>query len=83
MENGRPIDHRHPPSAISHGAERQGSSRVPGDVHGPQRAIRFKARQPPRTAPSRVITISAYRLQVGVKRQRNPIRAAGPASARW
>jgi hypothetical protein len=66
-----------------HGGERQGSSRVPGDVHGPHRAIRFIARQPPRTTPSRAITISEYLLHVGVKRQRIPIRAAGPASARW
>jgi hypothetical protein len=32
--------------------------------------------------PSLAITASAYRLQVGVKRQRKPIRAAGPDSAR-
>jgi hypothetical protein len=29
------------------------------------------------------MTASAYRLHVGVKRQRSPMRAAGPASARW
>ena len=49
-----------------------GSSRVPVGVHGPQRAIRLSAFQPPRMTPSRVIAISAYRLQDGVKRQRMP-----------
>lgn len=49
---------------------------VPRGVHGPHRAIRFTAFQPPRTTPSRAITISAYRLQVGVKRQRAPSAAA-------
>jgi len=32
--------------------------------------------------PSLAITVSANRLHVGVKRQRNPMRAAAGASAR-
>ena len=50
----------HRPSAIAFAiAIVKVHPRVPSDVHGPQRAIRFIARQPPRTTPSRAITISA------------------------
>jgi hypothetical protein len=45
--------------------------------------MRFSASHPPRIAPSRVMTVSAYRLHVGVNRQRRPIRAAAGANARW
>jgi hypothetical protein len=45
--------------AISHGGERQGSSRVPIGVHGLQRAMRFTVFHPPRTTPSRATTASA------------------------
>jgi hypothetical protein len=60
----------------------QGLSCVPIGVHGPQRATRFSARQPPRTTPSRVITASAYRLHVGVNRHRKPARDATGESVR-
>jgi hypothetical protein len=60
---------------------RHGSSRVPIGVSGLHRAIRFKVRQLPRIMPSRVITVSAYRLHDGVNRQRIPIRSAIGASA--
>jgi len=43
--------------------------------------MRFNVAQPPRVTPSRVMAISAYRLQDGVKRQRIPIRSAIGASA--
>ena len=43
--------------------------------------MRFNVAQPPRVTPSRVIAISAYRLQDGEKRQRMPIRSAIGASA--
>jgi hypothetical protein len=55
----RTINHSHQPSAISHGGERQGSSRVPIGVHGLQRAMRFTVFHPPRTTPSRATTASA------------------------
>src|SRR5262249_8500736 len=61
---------------------RHGSSRVPAGVHGPQRATRASARAPPRITPSRMIAVSAYRLQVGVNRHRTPMRAAAGDSAR-
>jgi len=61
--------------------DRYGSSRVPTGVNGLQRAMRFNVAQPPRVTPSRVIAISAYRLQDGEKRQRMPIRSAIGASA--
>jgi hypothetical protein len=51
-------------------------------VNGLQRAMRFTASHPPRVTPSRLITVSAYRLHVGVKRQRSPMRAAAGANAR-
>jgi hypothetical protein len=44
--------------------------------------MRRSAFAAPRTTPSRAIVISAYRLHVGVKRHRSPMRAAAGASAR-
>jgi hypothetical protein len=59
-----------------------GASTVPRAVHGPHRAIRRSAFAPPRATPSRAMTVSAYRLHVGVNRHRSPMRAAAGASAR-
>ena len=56
---------------------------MPIAVQGPHRAMRLTAFHPPRAMPSRAITISAYRLQVGVKRQRRPARAASGDNIRW
>ena len=43
-------------------------------VHGPQRTSRFAVSHPPRTAPWRLMTVSAYSLHLGVNRQWAPIR---------
>jgi hypothetical protein len=45
--------------------------------------MRASAFHPPRTTPFLEMTISAYRLHVGVNRQRRPMRAAAGDRSRW
>jgi hypothetical protein len=59
MQNGECRMHfAHDAFCIVHCAF-QGASTVPAPVQGPHRAMRFIAFHPPRTSPSRAITVSA------------------------
>jgi hypothetical protein len=62
------------------GAPGQGGSAVAAGVQGPQRSSRQEARANPAAAPWREIIASAYRLQLGWKRQRTPSAASGRAA---
>ena len=64
-------------------AARHGRSTVPGDVHGPQRAIRHAVLAPPFPKPYFAIASRPYAEQLGLKRHVTLPRSRGETWARY